>query len=119
MHSAFFCFLLNVVLNALLIPIFGYIVAAYTTLISYVVFTGMNYYYYKKMLREKNIPDDLYNMKFMLLILVVYTVLSYLIVFTYNNNTVRYAIIGVGVIGVLINIKRIIGLVKVMMKKDI
>lgn len=110
--------ILNVVLNALLIPIFGYIVAAYTTLISYVVFTGMNYYYYKKMLREKNIPDDLYNMKLMLLILVVYTVLSYLIMFTYKNNTVRYAIIGVGVIGVLINIKRIIGLVKVMMKKD-
>lgn len=110
--------LLNVVLNALLIPVFGFIAAAYTTLISYVAFTVMNYYYYKKMLKEKGIADDLYNMKLMILILLAYTVLSYAIMLTYNNNTVRYVIIVIGILGVLINVKRIMGLVKTMMNKD-
>ena len=110
--------LLNVVLNALLIPVFGFIAAAYTTLISYVAFTVMNYYYYKKMLKEKGIADDLYNMKLMILILLAYTVLSYAIMLTYNNNTVRYVIIVIGILGVLVNVKRIMGLVKTMMNKD-
>ena len=78
----------------------------------------MNYYYYKKMLKEKGIADDLYNMKLMILILLAYTVLSYAIMLTYNNNTVRYVIIVIGILGVLINVKRIMGLVKTMMNKD-
>ena len=110
--------LLNIVLNALLIPVFGFIAAAYTTLISYVAFTGMNYYYYKKMLKEKNLPDDLYDMKLMLLILIAYSIISYAIMFTYKSNIVRYVIIVIGILGVLVNVKRIMGLVKTMMNKD-
>ena len=110
--------LTNIVLNALLIPVFGFIAAAYTTLLSYILFAGMNYYYYKKMLKEKNMPDDLYDMKLMLLILGVYTVLSYAIMMTYSHNIIRYIVVAAAAVLVLINIKRVTALVKNLMKKD-
>ena len=76
--------LLNLILNWYLIPIFGYIVAAYTTLASYIVFAGANYFAMKKILREKNIEDNAYNYKWLILILLFFTVLTVVGVVLYD-----------------------------------
>lgn len=96
--------IINVVLNYFAIPRFGFVSAAYTTLISYMVFAGMNYLFYKKTLKDRDIPNDLYNMKAMMIILAVFTALVFTIMPLYNFSIVRYII--VLVLGIAIFIKR-------------
>lgn len=47
--------LLNVVLNAVLIPAFGFVAAGYTTFISYIVFALSNFYTMQLSIEEKKI----------------------------------------------------------------
>ncbi|MBR6450648.1 MAG: oligosaccharide flippase family protein [Fibrobacter sp.] len=54
---------LNIVLNAIFIPIFGFIAAAYTTLICYIIFMLMHYVFAKKVIKEQNITAPVYNNK--------------------------------------------------------
>ena len=51
---------LNIVLNFILIPVFGYVVAGYTTLFSYIVFWLSNLYYMNKSCKDK-IEDYRYD----------------------------------------------------------
>lgn len=63
---AIICVLINGVLNYYFIPIWGSVVAGYTTLISYVIFALLHYFYYKRILREKNIQISLFGAKSMI-----------------------------------------------------
>lgn len=51
----------NIVLNAICIPVFGFVAAGYTTLFSYILFAGCNCVAMKQVLKKRNIEDDLYN----------------------------------------------------------
>ena len=75
-------------------------------------FAGMNYISYKKTMKDRNIPDDLYNMKVMMIILGVFTALVFAIMPLYNFYLVRYIIILVLGITVLIKRNMIIGFIK-------
>ena len=93
---------INVVLNIFAIPRFGFISAAYTTLASYMAFAGMNYISYLKTLKDKKLPNDLYDMKKMMVILAVFSAVTFLIMPLYNFYLVRYIIIFVILIVLLI-----------------
>ena len=54
---------LNIVLNFILIPVFGYVVAGYTTIFSYIVFWLSNLYYMNKSCKDK-IEDYRYDTLF-------------------------------------------------------
>lgn len=81
----------NLALNAILIPRLSYIGAAYTTLISYVVLIFMHYFGYKKSAGGERI----YNNKLLLLISVSIIGACLLSNLLYVNRIVRYIIIGV------------------------
>ena len=49
--------LVNIILNAVALPVFGYYAAGITTLISYMLYTVLNYWIYKKTIRKKNVGD--------------------------------------------------------------
>lgn len=53
----------NVILNFLLIPMFGFVVAAYTTLFSFAMTVIINYVFYKKIIFNKSVPDVMYDYK--------------------------------------------------------
>lgn len=55
--------ILNIFLNFLLIPKFGYIAAGYTTLFSYIIFYLSNFYYMKKVWNKYNDKSIPYNVK--------------------------------------------------------
>lgn len=66
--------LINIILNFILIPVFGYIAAAYTTLTAYTVALVLHAFYSKK------IEPDLYNIKMFvvpMLEVILFTVLYY------------------------------------------
>ena len=54
---------LNFVLNAVFIPLFGFIAAAYTTLVCYLVFMLMHFLFSRKVLKEQNITEAVYDNK--------------------------------------------------------
>lgn len=98
---------LNVLLNLIFIPIYGYVAAAYTTLIAYVFYTVLHYYTMRK--TEKN---DVYDIKFIIGLSLALTLFSFVIMKMYEYYIIRYALILLCLIVLGVNYKKIIILIK-------
>ena len=85
---------LNIVLNAIFIPQFGYIAAAYTTMICYLVLTIMHLLFTKKVC-EKNEVDlgSLYDIKSLVNISIAVILTVFIIMALYDIIVMRYGII--------------------------
>lgn len=85
--------ILNVILNYIFIPIFGYIVAGYTTLFCYIVFSGGHYLFMKQVIKwhipKKDPYDNKYLFKFSFVILLLVTLMNV----SYLNTYFRYLLI--------------------------
>lgn len=88
----------NIVLNYFGIRMFGFVAAGYTTLISYVLFTGCNYLAMKQICREKGIDDDLYDYKMLVLLFIAFAAVGFVFTALYPFRWVRLGIIVVGLI---------------------
>ena len=80
---------LNIVLNYLLIPVFGLVAAGYTTLASYIVFALSNYYTMRLVLKKRNLPDNMYDYKALLWLFIVFMIVGFVGVALYENLVVR------------------------------
>lgn len=116
--AAIFAAVLNIGLNFWLIPIYGYVAAGYTTLISYFVFAVSNYLTVLFMMKKSKIENNIFNIPLMLAVLVVFIAIGFLAMFLYNYSIIRYVIIGVVLIAILAGSKWIIKLFKNMFKKQ-
>lgn len=104
---------LNLILNAIAIPRFGYQVAAYTTLICYIMYCFFHY-----MNMRKIEPEKIYDWKKIVIFSVVYVVICLSCVFLYDYPILRYAlIVAVAVIAVLMR-KRIMAMWSKMKRKS-
>lgn len=107
----------SVVLNALLIPVFGYIVAGYTTLISYVAFAVANYFTMRHLAKKNGFSMEAFDLKALILLFFVFFALAMLATALYNLPVVRYAI----VVGVLLTVaimhKRVFAFVNAVLKR--
>lgn len=85
--------ILNVGLNYVFIPIYGYVAAAYTTLAGYVVLFVIHFLLVKHLKKT-----DWYDTKFNLLFLAFFLVLMFGMSLLYLNNTIRYIVIAIFVL---------------------
>ena len=86
--------LLNVVLNYILIPIYGYYVAAYTTLASYFATMILHFIFMRIVLKKnKNQNNVIFNFKMMNLLGIMLVILSVLAMFLYKYTIIRIACI--------------------------
>ncbi|MDU2121208.1 MAG: oligosaccharide flippase family protein [Clostridium celatum] len=99
--------IINIILNIIFIPLFGYIAAAYTTLIGYIGLSIMHYIFMKKV--EKN---KIYDIKFITMISLVLIILSFIIMVLYKYIIIRYLIIIIIISLVIISKKRILYIMK-------
>jgi O-antigen/teichoic acid export membrane protein len=88
---------LNMMLNMVFIPIYGFVAASYTTFASYLVLMVVHYVYSRLVLGIK-----LYDDKFMFGAVIVTYLIAVLLVFTYNHTILRYALLLVGFISFLL-----------------
>lgn len=109
---------LNVVLNSLLIPKFGYLAAAWTTLFSYLVFAGMNYSAMCRTLKKWGRSTKLFDIRILMLILAVFVGLSFFAVALYGYRVVRLVLSGIALVALLLNGKRILKLLKVIRSSE-
>jgi len=79
--------ILNIILNLIFIPIFGYIAAAYTTLLGYATLCVAYYI----LMRRAN-SNRIYNIKALLALTSIAVVGSFLIMLTYQTTILRYLI---------------------------
>lgn len=80
-------------LNYLFIPVFGYIAAAYTTLISYILFSGFHYLFMRKLVKSKIGEIKIYNIKFIFMLAIIFMAFSAIIMCLYNYPIVRFLFI--------------------------
>lgn len=97
----------NIVLNAVFIPKFGFIAAGYTTLICYVLLAIMHYLSMRWICKENNI-GRIYDLKFIVLFSVALTVVSLLLMITYNMVYIRYGMIVGGIVSIVLFRKKIV-----------
>lgn len=103
---------LNLVLNALLIPVFGFVAAGYTTLVSYVVFAVTNYYTMRRMLKKRNLVCDAFDLRALIIVFIVFMILSFTAMALYEHLVIRYSIIAAVLVGLVIKRKDAISFVK-------
>ena len=89
-HITLFGATLNILLNLFLIPVFGYKVAAYTTLAGYLVIAVAHYFYSLFLLKK-----DVFNIRAILIIITIFAVLAALAIPLYDMpNYIRYIFVG-------------------------
>ena len=85
--------ILNILLNAIFIPKFGFIAAAYTTLICYMAFMAMHFIFSKKVLRKQNIYEAVYNNSFIIIISIAILAIGLASMFTFDYLYLRLTLI--------------------------
>ena len=84
---------LNLVLNYIFIPMFGYEAAGYTTLFCYLVMSVTHYIGMKKVCALKGIEEDLYDLKMIVAISVAVILFAGVSVLLYKTFVLRYVIV--------------------------
>ena len=85
--------IVNVILNYVLMPIFGYYAAGYTTLFCYILFCLGHYIFMRIVCKKKIDGDKVYNGTAILLISVAFVILAFGMMAIYDYPVIRYAII--------------------------
>ena len=103
---------LNIVLNAIFIPMFGYMAAGYTTLICYIFFAFIHYIFMHRMCKKQINGAKVYDIRAMLILAIALAVVMGISMLLFDLLIVRYIVIVVIGILVLLNANKIITLVK-------
>lgn len=85
MYASLSAAAINIMLNYWLLPVFGFMVAGYTTLLSYVIQAIIDYYAMRLVLKER-----VYNEKMIVILSVIVIVTSCLFPLMYDHNQIRF-----------------------------
>lgn len=97
----------NIILNAILIPHVSYIAAGYTTMISYILFAGMNYFTMKKIAGEVGFSMKALDIRFLCVIFSVFTIICFIMMALYRLVIIRYLIVLIGILAIIIKRKEL------------
>lgn len=79
------CSAANLTLNAIFIPVYGYIAAGWTTLVCYMLLTMMHYVLMKKACKCHRVKEKIFPEKTVLLIAVGVVIMAYLVLLLYQK----------------------------------
>lgn len=85
--------IVNIILNYIFIPMFGFVAAGYTTLLCYILFAVMHYMFMRKVCQEKLENIKVFDEKFIVGLSIITILLSFVITVTYQFQLIRYALI--------------------------
>ena len=100
--------IVNIGLNYVGIKMFGYIVAAYTTLICYIFLSIAHYFAYRIVAKTNGFADDIYDIKFIVIIAAVTLLVMVFMTMIYDYAIIRYGIVGLICVAVVIKRKTLI-----------
>lgn len=103
--------ILNVILNFVFIPLFGYYAAGYTTLLCYLMYAMAHYYFMRKTCRSHCDGIYPYSTKVLMSITIPFLAFGFLFLTTYNHSLLRYGLVLAILIVAVLFRKRIWGTV--------
>ena len=90
---------MNIILNAIFIPVYGYMAAAYTTLFGYIVMALIEALWAIKLHRnETGTNESVYDDRKILTLSVVTTILALTGLIWYQNTILRYIVTAIGIV---------------------
>ena len=89
---------LNVILNAIFIPMYGYIAAAYTTLVCYLVFSMLHYVFMRKVCEKYCDRIQPYSVRMVLSISLAFMILGFALMFLFPYWYARYSVLLIALI---------------------
>ena len=110
---------LNVVLNAVFIPRFGFVAAGYTTLFCYVVYSFTHYCFMRKVIKENLGKQRIYDPKLIVGLGVLLVVFSFGAMSLYEYVVMRYLLLFVGIAVIVIKRKKLLRFLRVIQQKQI
>lgn len=109
--------LINVALNVLLIPVFGYIAAAFTTLICYIFLSVFHYFMAQKVLKQHEVSIELFDGKIIMAVSIILLIFLIFFEFLYTKTILRYVVVGIILILMIIKRNYFYGLLKTIKNK--
>lgn len=106
---------INIVLNAWMIPRLGFASAGYSTLVSYIIFAVANYIAMKHVLKEQGIENDAYNIRGLVLVFLGFAALGFMGCALYPYLAAKYIVIAVVLVVMLIKrdlIMKYVGMIR-------
>ena len=103
---------LNIVLNAIFIPVFGFYAAGYTTVASYIAYSIGHYWFSRKVCMKEIGSFELFDSKGILLISIGVFGCSIAFVFLYQYRIIRYLMASTLIIIAISQYKKILNVVK-------
>lgn len=100
--------IVNVALNAIFIPVFGFVAAAYTTLASYFILASVDYWYMLRICKQHDIDKNLYSIKGLIGVFLAFAGLGLLAMSLYNWPVIRYSIIAIVFVVLILHRKKLI-----------
>lgn len=98
MYSSMIAAIINLILNYICINIFGYMAAAYTTLVAYIVLAGAQVIFARKIHLKRTGEKSVYNDKAVLFMAILTILAALLGLVLYRYTWLRYIIICIGMI---------------------
>lgn len=85
----------NVILNAIFIPIYGYLAAGWTTLVCYVLLAGLHYVLMKRACKRHQVKEAIFPEKLVLGVSAAVVTLSLAMMGMYTLGPLRYLVLGI------------------------
>ena len=83
----------NIILNYIFIKLYGYYAAGYTTLVCFAIYAMMHYLFMKRIANLYLSGEKIYNGLFIIKISVVFLIVSFAVMKSYSNTSIRYMMI--------------------------
>ncbi len=104
---------LNIILNSIFIPLYGFVAAGYTTLFSYIVVMLLYYAFMKRICLEKKINEkNIFDIKFQFLALIIMAFLFMVISLLYETMCLRYIMLVISLFVLLIKKNYVIEIIR-------
>ena len=108
---------INIVLNYIFIPIFGYYAAGYTTLFCYTVYAVFHYAFMRRICKTQMGLNNIYSIKVLSLITGAFFALGFIYLFTYKFAVIRYIITLILVAIAFIKRKEVVSHIRLLIDK--
>lgn len=102
----------NIGLNLIFIPLFGYLAAGYTTLVSYIILSVMHYIFVRNLCKENGLSKGIFDFRFICFLSVIVVIISIIFTFIYHSVIIRYSVLAVLLIVCFLKRKYFIDLIK-------
>lgn len=109
--------ILNVILNWMFIPRYGYLIAGYTTMFSYMAMSIMHFVFLKKVSKRHIEINVLFDYKFILIVSILVILFGFITIKLYNFTILRYVLIFALIVGLYLKRSLFINLIKSIKKK--